>query len=132
MSSTKARPALAYTLSRVPTTTQSQITGAVYKPADEHADVACNVPKQPCIPNAACWVTQSADRQALKRLGAMCRAPLRLRTGMLLYGPPGCGKTHAVAAAVAASKLRCLSIKGPEVLNKYIGASEAAVRDLFR
>ena len=51
---------------------------------------------------------------------------------MLLYGPPGCGKTHVVAAAVAAAGMRFVSVKGPEVLNKYIGASEAAVRDLFR
>jgi len=62
----------------------------------------------------------------------MRRAPLRLRTGVLLYGPPGCGKTHLVAAAVAASGMRFISVKGPEVLNKYIGASEAAVRTLFR
>ena len=60
------------------------------------------------------------------------RAPLRLRTGVLLYGPPGCGKTHVVAAAVAANGVRFLSVKGPELLNKYIGASEAAVRDVFR
>ncbi|GIL79879.1 hypothetical protein Vretifemale_9048 [Volvox reticuliferus] len=62
-------------------------------------------------------------------------APLRLRTGALLYGPPGCGKTHVVAAAVAAvskiAPVRFLTVKGPELLNKYIGASEAAVRDLF-
>ena len=62
----------------------------------------------------------------------MSRAPLRLRSGVLLYGPPGCGKTHIVAAAVAAAGMRLVSVKGPEVLNKYIGASEAAVRDLFR
>ena len=62
----------------------------------------------------------------------LCRAPLRLRTGVLLYGPPGCGKTHVVAAAAAACQLRLISVKGPELLNKYIGASEAAVRDLFR
>ena len=62
----------------------------------------------------------------------MCRAPLRLRTGVLLYGPPGCGKTHVVSAAVAAAGLRFVSVKGPELLNKYIGASEAAVRDIFR
>lgn len=62
----------------------------------------------------------------------MRRAPLRLRTGVLLYGPPGCGKTHTVAAAVAAAGMRFISVKGPEVLNKYIGASEAAVRTLFR
>ncbi|GBF99634.1 hypothetical protein Rsub_12313 [Raphidocelis subcapitata] len=58
-------------------------------------------------------------------------APLRLRTGLLLYGPPGCGKTHVVGAAVAAVGARLITVKGPELLNKYIGASEAAVRDLF-
>ncbi len=60
------------------------------------------------------------------------RAPLRLRTGVLLYGPPGCGKTHAVSAALAATGMRYVSVSGPELLNKYIGASEAAVRDVFR
>ncbi|KAH7654466.1 peroxin-1 protein [Dioscorea alata] len=58
-------------------------------------------------------------------------APLRLRSNLLLYGPPGCGKTHIVGAAAAACSLRFISIKGPELLNKYIGASEKAVRDLF-
>ncbi len=57
-------------------------------------------------------------------------APLRLRSGVLLYGPPGCGKTHIVAAAAAACSLRFVSVKGPELLNKYIGASEQGVRSL--
>ncbi|KIY92603.1 peroxin-1 [Monoraphidium neglectum] len=39
------------------------------------------------------------------------RAPLRLRTGLLLYGPPGCGKTHVVAAAVAAVGARLITVK---------------------
>ncbi|CAA6671838.1 unnamed protein product [Spirodela intermedia] len=59
------------------------------------------------------------------------QAPLRIRSNVLLYGPPGCGKTHIVGAAAAACSLRFISIKGPELLNKYIGASEQAVRDLF-
>ncbi|GAU28944.1 hypothetical protein TSUD_59570 [Trifolium subterraneum] len=59
------------------------------------------------------------------------QAPLRLRSNILLYGPPGCGKTHIVGAAAAASSLRFISVKGPELLNKYIGASEQAVRDIF-
>ncbi|XP_074280438.1 peroxisomal ATPase PEX1 isoform X2 [Silene latifolia] len=59
------------------------------------------------------------------------KSPLRLRSNVLLYGPPGCGKTHIVGAAAAASSLRFISIKGPELLNKYIGASEQAVRDVF-
>ncbi|XP_010491483.1 PREDICTED: peroxisome biogenesis protein 1-like isoform X2 [Camelina sativa] len=59
------------------------------------------------------------------------KSPLRLRSNVLLYGPPGCGKTHIVAAAAAACSLRFISVKGPELLNKYIGASEQAVRDIF-
>lgn len=59
------------------------------------------------------------------------QSPLRLRSNVLLYGPPGCGKTHVVGAAAAACSLRFISVKGPELLNKYIGASEQAVRDLF-
>ncbi|XP_021294775.1 peroxisome biogenesis protein 1 isoform X2 [Herrania umbratica] len=59
------------------------------------------------------------------------QAPLRLRSNVLLYGPPGCGKTHIVGAAAAACSLRFIAVKGPELLNKYIGASEQAVRDIF-
>ena len=72
-----------------------------------------------------------------KRGGARTRRrprptpPLRPRTGVLLYGPPGCGKSHALAAAVAAAGARVVAVKGPELLNKYIGASEAAVRAVF-
>eukprot|EP00850_Spirogloea_muscicola_P020075 SM000206S06284 [mRNA] locus=s206:224727:231723:- [translate_table: standard] len=58
-------------------------------------------------------------------------SPLRMRSGVLLYGPPGCGKTHLVAAAAAATSLRFIQVKGPELLNKYIGASEQAVRSIF-
>jgi len=59
-------------------------------------------------------------------------APLRLRTGALLYGPPGCGKTMVIRAAIKAAGVRSVAIKGPELLNKYIGQSEAGVRDAFR
>ncbi|CAL5410823.1 unnamed protein product [Camellia sinensis] len=59
------------------------------------------------------------------------QAPLRLRSNVLLYGPPGCGKTHIIGAAAAACSIRFISVKGPELLNKYIGASEQAVRDIF-
>ncbi|XP_024316526.1 peroxisome biogenesis protein 1 isoform X2 [Brachypodium distachyon] len=52
------------------------------------------------------------------------KAPVRLRSNILLYGPPGCGKTHIVRAAAAACSLRFISVKGPELLNKYIGSSE--------
>ena len=66
-----------------------------------------------------------------KRKNLIEKCPLRLRTGALLYGPPGCGKTFLVKAAAKVCNLRCISVKGPELLNKYIGQSEAGVRDLF-
>ena len=59
------------------------------------------------------------------------RAPLRLASGVLLYGPPGCGKTLLAGAVAHECGLNFVSVKGPEVLNKYIGASEQSVRDLF-
>lgn len=57
--------------------------------------------------------------------------PLRLRSGILLYGFPGCGKTLLASAIAGQSGLNFISIKGPEILNKYIGASEQSVRELF-
>ncbi|KAI9694007.1 MAG: Peroxisome biosynthesis protein pex1 [Bathelium mastoideum] len=57
--------------------------------------------------------------------------PLRLRSGLLLYGYPGCGKTLLASAVAGECGLNFISVKGPEILNKYIGASEKSVRDLF-
>jgi proteasome-associated ATPase len=55
--------------------------------------------------------------------------------GILMYGPPGCGKTllaRAVATSVGADKGGFLAIKGPEVLDPYVGVSEAAIRSVFQ
>lgn len=57
--------------------------------------------------------------------------PLRLRSGLLLYGFPGCGKTLLASAVAKECGLNFIAVKGPEILNKYIGASEKSVRDLF-
>lgn len=54
--------------------------------------------------------------------------------GVLLWGPPGCGKTllaRAVATSVGADKGGFLAIKGPEVLDPYVGVSEATIRSVF-
>ncbi|QSZ35355.1 hypothetical protein DSL72_008225 [Monilinia vaccinii-corymbosi] len=59
------------------------------------------------------------------------QCPLRLRSGLLLYGFPGCGKTLLASAVAGECGLNFISVKGPEILNKYIGASEKSVRDLF-
>ena len=52
--------------------------------------------------------------------------------GVLLYGPPGCGKTFLVKAIAGSGKSNVMSVKGAELLNKWVGESEASVRDLFR
>lgn len=56
---------------------------------------------------------------------------MRIQSGLLLYGPPGTGKTVLAAAAAKQCGLRLISVKGPELLSKYIGASEQSVRDVF-
>ena len=58
-------------------------------------------------------------------------APSLCPPSLLLYGYPGCGKTLLASAVAKECGLNFISIKGPEVLNKYIGASEKAIRDLF-
>ncbi|BCJ32779.1 ATPase [Actinocatenispora thailandica] len=52
--------------------------------------------------------------------------------GVLLYGPPGCGKTFLVRAIAGQGKANVLSVKGAELLSKWVGDSERAVRELFR
>jgi transitional endoplasmic reticulum ATPase len=52
--------------------------------------------------------------------------------GLLLYGPPGTGKTLLAKAAANESEANFISVKGPELLNKYVGESEKAVREVFR
>ncbi|KAG9279784.1 peroxisome biogenesis factor 1 [Astyanax mexicanus] len=58
--------------------------------------------------------------------------PIRQRSGVLLYGAPGTGKTLLAGAVAKESGMNFISIKGPELLSKYIGASEQAVRDVFQ
>lgn len=52
-------------------------------------------------------------------------------SGTLLWGPPGCGKTLLAKACANASHANFISVKGPELLNKYVGESERAVRQVF-
>jgi len=63
--------------------------------------------------------------EKFKRMGLVVPA------GVLLFGPPGCGKTLVAKAIASSSGANFISIKGPELLNKYVGESERAVRQVF-
>ncbi|MCP8307265.1 MAG: CDC48 family AAA ATPase [archaeon] len=52
--------------------------------------------------------------------------------GALIYGPPGCGKTLLAMAIASESGANYITVKGPEILSKWVGESEKAIREIFR
>jgi transitional endoplasmic reticulum ATPase len=60
------------------------------------------------------------------------QAGIRSPKGILLTGPPGCGKTLLAKAIANESQVNFISVKGPALLSKYVGESERGVRDMFR
>jgi transitional endoplasmic reticulum ATPase len=60
------------------------------------------------------------------------RAGIRSLNGILIFGPPGCGKTLLAKAIATESKSNFISIKGPEIFSKWVGESEKTVREIFR
>lgn len=87
---------------------------------DEVGDM---VETKQALTEAVLWPLQHPD--TFTRLGV---DPPR---GVLLYGPPGCGKTFVVRALAASGQLSVHSVKGAELMDKWVGSSEKAVRDLF-
>ena len=70
------------------------------------------------------WPLNHPER--FKRMG------IRPPKGIFLYGPPGCGKTLLAKAVAHESSANFISVKGPEILSKWVGESEKAVRKIFR
>jgi len=68
----------------------------------------------------------------LKYQGVFAYADATPPKGILLYGPPGTGKTLMAKAAANESEANFISIKGPELLSKWVGESEKGVREIFR
>ncbi|KXB04567.1 hypothetical protein AKJ49_01955 [candidate division MSBL1 archaeon SCGC-AAA382A03] len=68
----------------------------------------------------------------LKNPEAFDRVGIEAPHGILLYGPPGTGKTMLARAVATESNANFISIKGPELLSKWVGESEKAVRETFK
>lgn len=87
-------------------------------------DVGDMAEARQALTEAVLWPLQHPDTFA--RLGV---EPPR---GVLLYGPPGCGKTFVVRALASTGQLSVHAVKGSELMDKWVGSSERAVRELFR
>lgn len=121
-----------------PTLTQDDLTGAlsVIRPLSRSAsaevavgsvtldDVGDMAETKQALTETVLWPLQHPE--TFERLGV---EPPR---GVLLYGPPGCGKTFVVRALASSGRLSVHAVKGAELMDKWVGASEKAVRDLFR
>jgi ribosome biogenesis ATPase len=94
------------------------------------------------IPNVT-WSDVGALDKIRKELEMAILEPIRSREkfeavgltqpcGVLLFGPPGCGKTLLAKAVANECQANFISVKGPELLNKYVGESERAIRQLFQ
>ncbi|MDW0154510.1 MAG: CDC48 family AAA ATPase [Nitrososphaeraceae archaeon] len=75
---------------------------------------------------------QEAVEWPLKYQGLFLYSDATPPKGILLYGPPGTGKTLMAKAAAHESEANFISIKGPELLSKWVGESEKGVREIFR
>ncbi len=68
----------------------------------------------------------------LKHADLFNQADVRPPKGLLLYGPPGTGKTMIAKAVATTSEANFISLKGPELISKWVGESEKGVREIFR
>ena len=123
---------------QAPVLTQEDLTGAlsVIRPLSRSnteelsvgsvtlEDVGDMVATKQALTEAVLWPLQHPDTFA--RLGV---EPPR---GVLLYGPPGVGKTFVVRALASSGQLSVHAVKGAELMDKWVGSSEKAVRELFR
>jgi transitional endoplasmic reticulum ATPase len=68
----------------------------------------------------------------MKNPEMFARLGIKPPKGILLHGPPGCGKTLLARAVATESEANFITIKGPEIFSKWVGESEKAIREVFR
>ena len=69
---------------------------------------------------------------SIKEPESFSKMGVRAPRGALLFGPPGCGKTLIAKSLATVSSANIIVVRGPEVLSKWIGESEKAIREIFR
>ncbi len=98
-------------------------------------EVYVDVPKVTWTDVGGQWEVKQRLKEAvewpLRHPEAFRRLGVRPPKGILLYGPPGCSKTLMAKALANESKRNFIAVKGPELLNMWVGESEKAVRDVF-
>jgi transitional endoplasmic reticulum ATPase len=77
-------------------------------------------------------ILREAVEWPLRHAKLFARAQTQPPKGILVYGPPGCGKTLVAKAVAKESGVNFISIKGPELLSKWVGESERGVREVFK
>jgi transitional endoplasmic reticulum ATPase len=75
---------------------------------------------------------EEAIEWPLKHAELFAQADVKPPKGILLYGPPGTGKTMIAKAVATTSEANFISIKGPELISKWVGESEKGIREVFR
>ena len=75
---------------------------------------------------------QEAVEWPIKKPEVFTRIGIRPPKGILLFGPPGCGKTMLARAVATESEANFISIKGPELFSKWVGESEKGIREVFK
>ena len=83
-----------------------------------------------CDRSSSGWSRRWSGRSSMRICSPS--AGIRPPKGILLTGPPGCGKTLLAKAIANESRVNFISVKGPALLSKYVGESERGVRDMFR
>lgn len=77
-------------------------------------------------------ILEDIIKLSLKKKEVISKMNLRVPKNLLLYGPPGTGKTMFVKACAKHFEINFIYIKGPEILNKWLGQSEKTIRDIFK